>query len=184
VDKAVSTQLSILHNKVTYQYQQYQNISSYVLPRHEYLFTQRSLDYRLKMSYDSISCWLWSVEEACHILMTQQRHLQETATVIFQTFRPQPTLPEETTDSDSTYAPSNTPYTASFSLPSDSLTEWSTSSSSLISSTTSHSTCSTNSSIHLLNPVIDSADHTSDRARSSQLCQSYSDSDESSRHSL
>jgi hypothetical protein len=45
VDEAVSTQLSILHNKVTYQYQQYQNVSSYVLPRHEYLFTQHSLDY-------------------------------------------------------------------------------------------------------------------------------------------
>jgi hypothetical protein len=36
--------------------------NTYVLPRREYLFSQRSLHQRLNMSYDSNNCWLHSVE--------------------------------------------------------------------------------------------------------------------------
>jgi hypothetical protein len=40
------------------------------------------------MSYDSISYWLHSVEEAHHILRIQEHHLQQTAASIFRLFRP------------------------------------------------------------------------------------------------
>jgi hypothetical protein len=72
VEEVVSTQLSALHDKVTQMYWQYQETPSCILPHHEYLFTKCSLEHRLKMSYDSITCWIRSVEEACTILEFQQ----------------------------------------------------------------------------------------------------------------
>jgi hypothetical protein len=86
VDEAATNQMACLHDKVKFLYKQYEDNSSYVLPRHEYLFTQRPLDYRLAMSYDSITCWLRSVEEARLILDFQQQNLRETARTIFSLF--------------------------------------------------------------------------------------------------
>ncbi len=86
VEETVSAQLNLLHGKVTHHYNQYQESTAYVLPCHEYLFTQRSLEDCLKMSYDSITPWLRSVSEAHQILAFQQSHLQETAASFFRLF--------------------------------------------------------------------------------------------------
>jgi hypothetical protein len=101
--------MSLLHDKVTYLYRQYTENSSYILPRHEHLFTQRSLENRLQMSYDSIQCWIRSGEDARHILDFQQHHLQATAATMFQLFRSSPTQ-EVTSEIDSSYTPPRQQY--------------------------------------------------------------------------
>jgi hypothetical protein len=40
-----------------------------ILPCHHYLFTSRSLAQRLRLDYDSLSCWIRSVEEAQQALL-------------------------------------------------------------------------------------------------------------------
>jgi hypothetical protein len=47
VEETVSTQINLLHGKVTYHYNQYHENTAYILPRHEYLFTQCSLEDHL-----------------------------------------------------------------------------------------------------------------------------------------
>jgi hypothetical protein len=151
--------MSVLHEKVINQYRQYQEVPSYILRRHEYLFTQRSLEYRLKMSYDSITCWLRSVEEACTILTFQQRHLQETAAIIFQSFQPSHSHPNSDQDSDSSYAPSHgsstTPLSFARTNSTASMMDWSTSSASSNSSVDFAESISTTSSVILLTPIAD-----------------------------
>lgn len=115
VDDIVSTQMRLLHNKVKTHYNEYHRSPSCVLPRHEHLFTQRSLNQRLQLSYDSIKCWLRSVDEARNILEFQQCHLQETAATVFRLFRP--SAPINDSDTESSYIPSSTQSTTSFSLP-------------------------------------------------------------------
>ncbi len=133
-----------------------------MLPCHEHLFTQRSLDQCLQLSYDSINCWLRSVHEARYILEFQQRHLQETAAAVFRLFRPSATT--TTSDAESSYILSSTPSTMSLSLartPSTlSLTDCSLSISSEGSMADTELSCSTESSTVLLNNFIDS-DHES-----------------------
>jgi len=75
-----------LHTQVSDHYAAYHNDSSYVLPRHNYLFKQRSLEDRLKQSYDYIKCWLHSVDEAQDILKFQLLHLRETSASFFAPF--------------------------------------------------------------------------------------------------
>jgi hypothetical protein len=162
VDNIVSTQMRLLHDKVEAHYNEYYENPSYVLPRHEHLFTQRSLDQRLQLSNDSINCWLRSVHEARHILEFQQRHLQEMAAAVFRLFWPSATI--TTSDTESSYIPSSTPSTMSFSLtrtPSTlSLTDCSLSISSEGNMAETELSCSTESSTVLLNNFIDS-DHES-----------------------
>jgi hypothetical protein len=107
VEETVANQMSVLHERVTSLYRQHSKNPYYVLPRHEYLFTQRSLNYRLGMSYDSINCWLRSAAEAHHILEFQQRHLQEMAATVFQCLRPPSVRPNRHSDTDSSYTPSS-----------------------------------------------------------------------------
>lgn len=158
VDEAVSTQMSLLHEKVTSLYNKYTENPSYVLPRHEYLFTQRTLQYRLQMSYDSINCWLRSVEEARNILEFQERHLQETAATFFRLFRSSASTSDQASNSDFSYSPSMTPSITSHSLArtgsTDSLTVW-TSSSSIDDSIDDSSSCNTITSTDILNPDLD-----------------------------
>jgi hypothetical protein len=126
-DEAVSNQMSILHNNVRSLYQQYNDNPQFILPRHAYLFTQRTLEQRLNMSYDSITCWLRSVDESRMILTFHLRCMQETAATMFNMFQ----LQTYTTasDSDSTYTPTQSSIdTSSVSTGSTaSLTDWSTS---------------------------------------------------------
>jgi hypothetical protein len=136
-DEAVSHQMSILHSKVRNLYQQYHEDHQIILPRHAYLFTHRSLEQCLNMSYDSITCWLRSVDESRMILATQLRHMQVTAATMFNMFRLQPY--NTASDSDSTYIPTHSSIDTS-SVGSGStatLTDWSTSDTSISSDSNS-----------------------------------------------
>ena len=42
------------------------------------LFTQCDLQQRMSMSYDGMTCWLRSLEEAHKILSFQEQHLRQT----------------------------------------------------------------------------------------------------------
>jgi hypothetical protein len=109
------------------------------------------------MSYDSITCWLRSVEDAREILLFQQQHLQETANTLFSLFYPLNNTPVEHPDSKSTYIPSSqsdTSLSIARTNSTDSLTAWSTSSPSISQCDTTITSTSTDSTV-LLNQVID-----------------------------
>jgi hypothetical protein len=175
--------MRLLHNKVKTHYNEYHKNPSYVLPRHEHLFTQQSLDQRLLLSYDSINCWLLSVHEARHILEFQRCHLQETAAAVFQLFRPSDTI--NTLDAESSYLPSSTQTTMLSSLARTqstlSLTDCSISSSSEGSMAKTECSCSTASRTVLLNNYIDSDNESSS---SSPSTTSYDTALESHAYSL
>lgn len=50
--------LQQIHNQVHSHYENYEEDNNYVLQRHAYLFTQKTLTQRLQMSYDYLKCWL------------------------------------------------------------------------------------------------------------------------------
>jgi hypothetical protein len=58
-----------LQTNVAQNFTNYQENNAYVLPCHAYLFTQQSLQQCFNLSYDQVSCWLRSVEEAPQILL-------------------------------------------------------------------------------------------------------------------
>jgi hypothetical protein len=130
VEETASRQINQLHEKVKILYQNYQDEPSYILPRHEHLFNQHLLNYRLKQSYDAIMCWIHSVEEARAIMEVQQAHLRETAAVFFRSFRSTQT-PSDPFDSDSSYTPSQQTTSTRVSLSrtdsTASMTDWLTS---------------------------------------------------------
>jgi len=88
VEEAVLHTLSQLQDKIWTHYAAYDNNSSYVMPRHQYLFIQWSLQERLSMPYDGMTCWLCSVEEAHRILSFQEQHLQKTSQQVLSLFWP------------------------------------------------------------------------------------------------
>jgi hypothetical protein len=59
-----------LHTQVSDHYAAYHNDSSYVLPRHNYLFKQRSLEDRLKQSYEEDSYLPSRQEDVTYIANT------------------------------------------------------------------------------------------------------------------
>jgi hypothetical protein len=75
VEESADRIMSNLHNKVRHHYAEYNYNATYVLPHHRYLFTQRTLDQWLLHSYDSLTCWLQSIEEDKAILSFQEAHL-------------------------------------------------------------------------------------------------------------
>ncbi len=105
VGEAAALTMNRLHEQVQHHYAQFEDLSHYVLPRHSHLFTQRPLDDRLKMSYDYISCWLRSVDEARSILHFQQAHLQKTSRTFFRLFRISSSSDSTTSSNDSMYSP-------------------------------------------------------------------------------
>jgi hypothetical protein len=75
------------HDKVREYYNLFRDNSTFLLPRHHYLFTQRTLQDCLQSSYDHNSCRLRSVEEARSILLNQEVHLRRTSALFFSMFR-------------------------------------------------------------------------------------------------
>jgi hypothetical protein len=71
------------HEKVREHYKLFEDNNTYLLPRHHNLFTQCTLQDHLQLSYDHISCWLRSVEEARSILTNQEVHLRQTSALFF-----------------------------------------------------------------------------------------------------
>ncbi len=81
---------SQLQEEMRAHYEAYNANDTYVLPRHSYLFTTRTLAQRMQFSHDHITCWLRSVQEARAILSFQQAHQQETSSRVFNLFAHQP----------------------------------------------------------------------------------------------
>jgi hypothetical protein len=154
VESTVTRQIHTLQEKVRLLYQRNQEEPAYILPRHEYLFTQRPLEYRLKLSYDAITCWIRSVEEAHAILDFQKRHHRETATVLFQSFRLTRPTSNINHDSDYTYIPSQRTNTTTLTLSrtnsTASMTDWSTSSADSTMSANSYSSTTHSSHASLI----------------------------------
>jgi hypothetical protein len=63
--------LQHLHEKVWQYYNQFQQDTSFLLPRHHHLFTRQTLDQRLSHSHNHLNSWLRSVEEARQVLAHQ-----------------------------------------------------------------------------------------------------------------
>jgi hypothetical protein len=82
VEEVAAILLPQLQEKVQEQFEAYTNTPGYVLPRHEYLFTQCSLPQRLNSTYDGLQCRLRSVTEARQILNFQIHYLRETSTQV------------------------------------------------------------------------------------------------------
>jgi hypothetical protein len=91
-----------LHDQVRLHYQHFRDDQTYVLARHQILFTRRTLDQRLQHTYDHLRCWLRSVEEARQLLAFQVTQQRETSQRLHQFFSVQQS------SHDSTYAPSST----------------------------------------------------------------------------
>jgi hypothetical protein len=100
------------HGKVREYYNLFRDNSTYLLPRHHYLFTQRTLQDRLQSSYDHNSCWLRSVEEARSILLNQEVHLRHTSALFFSMFRQQTALGDSSSSTDSSYVPTQSTMTS------------------------------------------------------------------------
>jgi hypothetical protein len=158
VEETVNNRMLELHEKVTAMYNKYTEDPSFVLPRHEYLFTQRTLQYRLQMSYDSIICWIRSVEEPRNILDFQERNLRETAQTFFRLFRPPTVNSNSASDTESSYAPSSaatsTWFTPDNTDSTDSLTTWSSNGSLIDETSDSDSSCTTETQNVILIQII------------------------------
>jgi hypothetical protein len=66
--KDAKVQADILLNNLrvtaTHHYADYHDTPAMVLPQHAYLFTSRTLEQRLHLNDDNLSCWLRSVDDA------------------------------------------------------------------------------------------------------------------------
>jgi len=75
--------LSGLRDQVLQHYTRFNADNSYVLARHRYLFQSRTQDQRLSMSYDSLKCWLHSVDEARELQAFHIASQQANASLFF-----------------------------------------------------------------------------------------------------
>jgi hypothetical protein len=60
-------------------YSESEHNPSFLLQCHSYLFTSKTLDQQLNMSYDHMQCWLQSVSEAHQVLLLHDDILQAEA---------------------------------------------------------------------------------------------------------
>lgn len=63
-ETAATRILQDLYQQVRTLYEEYQSNPNIILSRHQHLFTSRTLNQRLQHSYDNITCWIRSVNEA------------------------------------------------------------------------------------------------------------------------
>ncbi len=107
MENNVSNEFRCLQEKINSHYTAYNTNSNYVLPRHQYLFTQHSPQQRQSMSYDGMTCWLRSVDEAHSILYFQEQHLWKTANRVLSLFHHTDVVDELSyTSTDYSYVPS------------------------------------------------------------------------------
>lgn len=81
--------LQELRQQVQLLYQEYHDTPHIILPRHNYLFTSRTLTQRLKYSYDHLHCWMRSVTEAKLMLQHHNQLLREQSSRHFFPIRSQ-----------------------------------------------------------------------------------------------
>jgi hypothetical protein len=92
-------------DKVRECYEAYQTNPTFILPHHQYLFTSRSLDQRLKLDIDSLNCWIRSVEDAIQALLHHNNKQKQRSARYFAPFfaagrRSQPPSTPELSDSE------------------------------------------------------------------------------------
>jgi len=131
--------LTGLRDQVRQHYFAFNAEEGYVLARHHYLFTSRTLEQRLSLSYNYVSCWLRSVDEAHHQLETHVASQQFFAT---RRFGPHPPPMEEAFNTD----PSDEDYVAT--------TSQDTVLMSLDTASTQPSTCTDNSSVLIASSLV------------------------------
>jgi len=90
----------------------YEENPSIALPRHQFLFTSRTAEERIKTSYVSMAAWLRSVDEAIQVLRQHDANLREVSHTFFQ----RSDHPEQEYDSDSTFSYQTTDSDGTFSL--------------------------------------------------------------------
>jgi len=71
-EKAAMRQLQEFQKVVSQLHSESEISPNMLLPRHHYLFLNKSLYHRLQQPYDDIWCWLRSVEEA-HLVLLHQK---------------------------------------------------------------------------------------------------------------
>jgi hypothetical protein len=103
-EEAAARLLQALHGEVKHLYETFTNNPAFLLPHHHYLFTNRTLEQRLRMPYDNITCWLRSVEDAKQALELHNNTLRTDSSRFF----PRPNHSDQDS-SDDTYVPSSTP---------------------------------------------------------------------------
>ena len=72
--------------KVTSLYSTFYTTPHFILPRHRYLFTSKTLEQRLRLDTDSLNCWLRSVEDATQALIHHENQQRLQATHFFAPF--------------------------------------------------------------------------------------------------
>lgn len=91
--------------KVREFYSKFTTTPTFILQRHHYLFTSRTLSQRLKLDIDSMNCWIRSVEDAVQALrhheQQQRAHSSRYFAPFFVAGHLQPADTE--TENDSTY---------------------------------------------------------------------------------
>ncbi len=90
-------------------YDEHQSNPNIILPRHQHLFTSRTLDQRLQHNYDNITCWIRSVNEAKLALAhhVQQLRVQSSSFFTPAQFISHARLTEEDSSSESYILSSN-----------------------------------------------------------------------------
>jgi hypothetical protein len=73
-----------VRNKITTLYNSYSENHNIVLPRHQYLFHNRTLEECLGASFDNMSAWIRSVEEAMLVLQHPEASHQAVSQLIHQ----------------------------------------------------------------------------------------------------
>jgi len=107
--------LTGLRDQVRHHYSMFLADNGYVLARHRYLFTSRSLEQCLSLSYDHLNCWLRSIQEARELYAIHLASQQAAARRFFGPPQAAPSPPpSDYTDDD--YSGSNQQDTASTSL--------------------------------------------------------------------
>ncbi len=155
VEEQTQRQLTQLRSRITSYYADYARNPALVLPRHSCLFTSRTEEERHQSSYDSMSAWLRSVEEALQVVQHHDAHLREMSRVFF----PQVPFTELDSATDSTYFDHT-------SLDTDDDTSLDSTVATTVTTHTSYSTSS--SGIHCLHYDFDDDSYSSDTVRSYQ----------------
>jgi hypothetical protein len=135
VEEQAQCRLAALQNRII-DYTEFQNNDHLVLQRHQNLFTAKTADECISASYDTMSAWLCSGEEAIQVVQQHAAALGEASQSFFPGSDPDK---DPSTDTDSTYTMSSTLPTATMSFTStEALTHSTMSSTALSASVNTH----------------------------------------------
>jgi hypothetical protein len=105
-DKEIAAQIKKAStDKVKEYYHTFRTTPNFILSRHQYLFTSRTLDQRLKLDIDSLNCWIRSVEDAIQALQHHNNQQRLHSARFFAPFfvagrRPNTLATQDSSDSD------------------------------------------------------------------------------------